>query len=479
MNVAEQKPQESLQESLQQVQRLLARHKLVEDLVHKQDMPRHDIVETLVHKQNLVELQHKLEQLHPADVAYILETLPLDDRLTVWDLVKAERDGDILLEVSDSVRESLLKSMDSDEILAATENLDADEIADLAPDLPTDVVHELMGSLDTEEREQVRSALSYDEDQVGGLMDFEMVTIRDDVTLEVVLRYLRRFDELPDHTDKLFVVDKAETLQGVLTLKRLLINDPEKSVAEVMSRDVVTFRPEDDAGDAAQSFERYDLVSAPVVNEASKLVGRLTVDMMVDVIREESESEMLSLAGLREEEDLFSSVWASAKNRWPWLATNICTAFVASRVIGAFEGTISQLVALSTLMTIVAGIGGNTGNQTSTLIIRALALGQVNSSNARRLILKELGIALLNGAVWGGVMGLIAYLLYHQVSLGLVMMAAMVLNFQVAALVGIFVPLTMHKMGRDPAYGSSVLLTATTDSMGFFIFLGLATIFLL
>ncbi len=479
MNVAEQKPQESLQESLQQVQRLLARHKLVEDLVHKQDMPRHDIVETLVHKQNLVELQHKLEQLHPADVAYILETLPLDDRLTVWDLVKAERDGDILLEVSDSVRESLLKSMDSDEILAATENLDADEIADLAPDLPTDVVHELMGSLDTEEREQVRSALSYDEDQVGGLMDFEMVTIRDDVTLEVVLRYLRRFDELPDHTDKLFVVDKAETLQGVLTLKRLLINDPEKSVAEVMSRDVVTFRPEDDASDAAQSFERYDLVSAPVINEASKLVGRLTVDMMVDVIREESESEMLSLAGLRDEEDLFSSVWASAKNRWPWLATNICTAFVASRVIGAFEGTISQLVALSTLMTIVAGIGGNTGNQTSTLIIRALALGQVNASNARRLILKELGIALLNGAVWGGVMGLIAYLLYHQVSLGLVMMAAMVLNFQVAALVGIFVPLTMHKMGRDPAYGSSVLLTATTDSMGFFIFLGLATIFLL
>ncbi|WP_137936476.1 magnesium transporter [Chitinivorax sp. B] len=479
MNANEQKPQESLQESLQQVQRLIARHKLVEGLVHKQDMPKHDLVETLVHRQNLVELQQKLEQLHPADIAHILEALPVDERLLVWDMVKADRDGDILLEVSDAVRETLLAHMDSDEILAAAEQLDADEIADLAPDLPQAIVHELMDSLDKEEREQVQSALSYDEHQVGGMMDFEMVTIRDDVTLEVVLRYLRRFDELPNHTDKLFVVDKAEKLKGILPIKRLLVNDPDKSVAEIMAQDMVTFHPEEDAGDAAQAFERYDLISAPVIDRGGKLIGRLTVDMMVDVIREETENEMLNLAGLREDEDLFSSVWASAKNRWPWLAINICTAFVASRVIGAFENTISSLVALSTLMTIVAGIGGNTGNQTSTLIIRGLALNQINASNARRLIIKELGIALLNGLVWGSVMGFIAWLLYKQVSLGLVMMAAMVLNFQVAALVGIFVPLTMHKMGRDPAFGSSVLLTATTDSMGFFIFLGLATAFLL
>ena len=479
MNVTEQKPQESLQENLHQVQRLLHRHKLVEDLVHKQDMPKHDLVETLVHRQNLTELQNKLEQLHPADVAHILEALPLEDRLTVWELVKTDSEGDILLEVSDAVRETLLATMDSDEIIAAAETLDADEIADLAQDLPREVVHELMDSLEEEEREQLQSALSYDEDQVGSVMDFEMVTIREDVTLEVVLRYLRRFDELPNHTDKLFVVDKDETLKGLLHLKTLLVTDPETMVNDVMATDVVTFYGTDDTGEAAQAFERYDLVSAPVIDSQHKLIGRLTVDMMVDVIREESESEVLNLAGLREEEDLFSSVWKSAQNRWPWLALNLCTAFLASRVIGAFEGTIAQIVALAALMPIVSGIGGNTGTQTSTLIIRSIALGQITSGTARRLIVKESGIALLNGLVWGSVLGVIAWLLYKKLSIGLLMMAAMTLNLQVAALVGILVPMTMHKLGRDPAFGSSVLLTATTDSMGFFIFLGLATLFLL
>lgn len=479
MNVTEQKPQESLQENLHQVQRLLHRHKLVEDLVHKQDMPKHALVETLVHRQNLTELQNKLEQLHPADVAHILEALPLDDRLTVWELVKTDREGDILLEVSDAVRETLLATMDNDEIIAAAETLDADEIADLAQDLPREVVHELMDSLEEEEREQLQSALSYDEDQVGSVMDFEMVTIREDVTLEVVLRYLRRFEELPSHTDKLFVIDKDDTLKGVLHLKTLLVTDPECTVSGVMATDVVTFYGNDDTGEAAQAFERYDLVSAPVIDSQHKLIGRLTVDMMVDVIREESESEVLNLAGLREEEDLFSSVWKSAQNRWPWLALNLCTAFLASRVIGAFEGTIAQIVALAALMPIVSGIGGNTGTQTSTLIIRSIALGQITSGTAQRLIIKESGIALLNGVVWGSVLGVVAWLLYKKLSIGLLMMAAMTLNLQVAALVGIMVPLTMHKLGRDPAFGSSVLLTATTDSMGFFIFLGLATLFLL
>jgi len=479
MNVNEQKPQESLHDSLHQVQRLLQRHKLVEELVHKQDMPKHDLVETLVHRQNLTELQHKLEQLHPADVAYILEALPLAERLTVWELVKSDREGDILLEVSDAVRETLLATMDSDEIIAAAEQLDADEIADLAPDLPREVVHELMDSLEQEEREQLQSALSYDEDQVGSVMDFEMVTIREDVTLEVVLRYLRRFDELPNHTDKLFVVDTDNTLKGVLHLKTLLVSDPDRQVGEVMATDVVTFRGTDDTGEAAQAFERYDLVSAPVIDYQNRLVGRLTVDMMVDVIREESESEVLNLAGLREEEDLFSSVWKSAQNRWPWVALNLCTAFIASRVIGAFEGTIAQIVALATLMPIVSGIGGNTGTQTSTLIIRAIALGQITGGTTRRLMLKESGIALLNGVVWGSVLGVVAWLLYQKWTIGLLMMAAMTLNLQVAALVGILVPITMHKLGRDPAFGSSVLLTFSTDSMGFFIFLGLATLFLM
>jgi len=397
----------------------------------------------------------------------------------VWDLVKAERDGEILLEVSDAVRETLIANMDSQELVAAAEQLDTDEIADLVQDLPQDVVAGVIQSLPVEEREQLRSAMSYPEDSVGALMDFDMVSVRDDVTLEVVLRYLRRMDELPDHTDQVFVVDRDETIKGVLPINRLIVTDPEVLVASVMNAEFISFSPDDKAQKAAQAFERYDLVSAPVVDQKNRLAGRVTVDAVVDFIREESEAELLSMAGLREEEDIFASVWKSAKNRWLWLAVNLCTAFFASRVIGAFEGTIEKLVALATLMPIVAGIAGNSGNQTTTLIIRALALGQVTPENARRMILKELAISLLNGLVWGGVAGLFAWWLYDNVGLGVVMTGAMFLNLLVGALVGILVPMAMQRMGRDPAIGSSVLLTFSTDSMGFFIFLGLATVFLL
>ncbi|WP_312957807.1 magnesium transporter [Stutzerimonas nitrititolerans] len=473
------KPQESLQDRLAQVVELLHRHRLVEDLAHRQEGQHQERVENLVHRQNLVELQRKLEVLHPADVAHILEALPLDDRLTVWQLVKSERDGDILLEVSDAVRETLIADMDDHEILAAAKDLDADELADLAAELPRDVVHELMETLDAQQRERVRSALSYEEDQVGALMDFEMVTIREDVSLEVVLRYLRRLKELPGHTDKLFVVDYDGVLKGVLPIKRLLVNDPEKQVAEVMASDPVTFHPDEDAYEAAQAFERYDLVSTPVVDKSGKLIGRLTIDEMVDLIREESESEVLSMAGLREEEDIFASVWKSLRNRWAWLAVNLVTAFVASRVIGLFDGSIEKLVALAALMPIVAGIGGNSGNQTITMIVRAMALDQIGTGNSTRLLRKEAGVGLLNGLIWGGVIGLMVYWLYDSWSLGLVMTAAMTLNLLLAALMGVLIPMTLARLGRDPALGSSVMITAMTDSGGFFIFLGLATVFLL
>jgi len=476
---AERKRTPSVQEALDQVKALLQKHRIVESMVHKQDMPRHELVESLVHKQNLVELQKKLDRLHPADVAYILEALPLEERLVLWDLVKDERDGEILLEVSDAVRETLIANMDSQELVAAAEQLDTDEIADLVQDLPQDVVAGVFQSLPVEEREQLRSAMSYPEDSVGALMDFDMVSVRDDVTLEVVLRYLRRMDELPDHTDQLFVVDRDEAIKGVLPINRLIVTDPEVLVASVMNAEFISFSPDDKAQKAAQAFERYDLVSAPVVDQKNRLAGRVTVDAVVDFIRDESEAELLGKAGLREEEDIFASVWQSAKNRWLWLAVNLCTAFFASRVIGVFEGTIEKLVALATLMPIVAGIAGNSGNQTTTLIIRALALGQVTPESARRMILKELAISLLNGLVWGGVAGLFAWWLYGNVALGAVMMGSMLLNLLVSALVGILVPMAMQRMGRDPAIGSSVLLTFTTDSMGFFIFLGLATVFLL
>ena len=474
----ENQSQDTLEAHLAQVQTLLGRMRLVEELVHKQGGPRQDLVENLVHKQNLSELQRKLEQLHPADIAYILEALPLDERRLVWDLVKAENDGEILLEVSDSVRESLIETMDRDELLAAAESLDTDEIADIAADLPQDVIQELLATLDTQKRARLQSALSYPEDSVGALMDFEMVTIRADVTIEVALRYLRRLGELPDQLDKLFVVD-GDALIGVLPLKRLLTTDPEASVAAVMVEDFVKFLPEDEAHEASQAFERYDLVMAPVVDARGRLIGRLTVDAVVDYIRESADSDMLSMAGLKEEEDLFSTVWRSAKNRWMWLSINLMTAFIASRVIGAFEGSIEKLAALAALMPIIAGIGGNTGNQTIALIVRGLALGQITHANARRLFVKELGVALLNGLVWGSVVGVFAWLLYDNPALGGVMALAMLLNLLVAALAGIFIPMTLERVKRDPAIGSSVLLTFVTDSMGFFIFLGLATLLLL
>jgi magnesium transporter len=275
------------------------------------------------------------------------------------------------------------------------------------------------------------------------------------------------------------VVDRNNLLLGVLPLKRLVVSDLEANVADIMAADAVLFHPQDDTDEAAQAFERYDLVTAPVVDTNNKLLGRITVDAVMDYIRDESESDMLSMAGLREEEDFFASVWKSVQNRWAWLAINLMTAILASRVIGLFEGSIEKIVALAALMPIVAGIGGNSGNQTTTMIVRGLALGQISSHNIQSLVKKELGVALLNGLLWGSVLGLIAYMLYGNYQLGVVMMSAMTLNLLLAAVMGVVIPLRMHKSGRDPAVGTSVLITAVTDSGGFFIFLGLATLFLL
>ncbi len=475
----ENQSQDNLENSLEQIQTLLAKMRQVEEHVHRQGGMQEDLPDNREHARQLTELQGRLDDLHPADIAYILEALPLNERRLVWNLVDAEQNGEILLEVSDSVRESLIEAMNKAELLAAAESLDTDEIADIAADLPRDVIEELLTTLDAQKRALLQSALAYPEDTVGALMDFEMVTIRQDVTLEVALRYLRRLGELPDHLDKLFVVDHADEIIGVLPLKRLLTTDPEASVAAIMVEDFVKFRPEDEADEASQAFERYDLVMAPVVDASGRLIGRLTVNAVVDYIRESADADMLSMAGLKEEEDLFATVWHAAKNRWMWLAVNLCTAFIASRVIGAFEGSIEKLAALAALMPIIAGIGGNSGNQTITLIIRGLALGHVTTANARRLVVKEIGVAILNGLVWGSAVGVFAWLLYDKPALGGVMALAMLLNLLVAALAGIFIPMVLERMGRDPAIGSSVLLTFITDSMGFFIFLGLATILLL
>ena len=437
-----------------------------------------EVQERLRDGQRLVELRRTLEGLHPADIAYILEALPPAERLAVWDLVKADRDGEILVEVSDAVREALIASMNSAELVAAAETLEADELADIAPDLPPSVIEEVVQSLAAEERERLRAALSYPEGSVGALMDFDHVAVRDNVSLEAATRFLRRLDELPDHTDQLFVVDRDQRLKGTLPLARLIVSDLHLQIAGVMVPESVKLYPEDSAEDAASAFERYDLVSAPVVDAEGRLIGRLTVDAVVDYIRQSSAESRLAEAGLQHEEDVFAPVLDSFKNRWAWLALNLVTAFIASRVIGVFEDSIAQLVALAALMPIVAGIGGNSGNQTVTMIVRALALGQIQRPYWTKLLGKEIGVALLNGVVWGTLLGAMAYLFYGSVALGGVMALAMLLNLMLAAAMGVAIPWMRARRGKDPAPGSSVLITAVTDAGGFFIFLGLATLFL-
>ncbi|HZH07619.1 MAG TPA: magnesium transporter [Lautropia sp.] len=476
---------EEAQRALAEVQDLLQHYGAVREQARNEGQvaggDRADIVARLSEAQYLSHLRTRVERLHPADVAYVLEALPREERLLVWDSVKAEADGAILLEVSEPVRDSLIASMSRAELVAAVKGLDADDLADLADHLPDEVVDEVRRQLTPEEREQLRAAMSYPEDSVGARMDFDLVTVREDVKLEVVLRYLRRFDELPQHTDQVFVVDRYDMLKGSLPIDQLLINEPDALVSDVIKRDVLALRGLDDVGEAAQAFERYDLVSAPVIDPHGHLIGRLTIDEVVDVIREEGETDVLLQAGLREEEDLFASIWYSARNRWLWLALNLVTAFFASRVIGLFDDTIEKVVALAALMPIVAGIAGNSGNQTMTLVVRSLALGQVTRSNVKRLIRKELLIATLNGVVWGGVAGAFAWLLYRGTPyaqvLGITMMLAILFNLLIGTLIGVLVPFMLERAGRDPAIGSSVLLTFSTDSFGFLIFLGLATIF--
>jgi len=471
--------------ALEEIQAMLARFRVESELVHREQMvadpSRRELVEQLVAKQQTAALAPRIRSLHAADIAFVLEALPPEHRQLIWPLVPEADQADVMVELPSPVRVGLIGLMTREALLQMAQGLDTDDLAAMADELPQEVVDRVQQGLSIEEREQLRAAMSYPEESVGARMDFEMVTIREDVTLEVVLRYLRRFDSLPDHTDQIFVVDRRGLLLGGLAITQVLLHEPETEVTNVMNAEVFRLNARDLAFDAAQAFQRYDLVSAPVIDDSGRLIGRLSVSEVVDVIQEESDADVLAQAGLREEEDLFASVWASAKNRWMWLALNLCTAFFASRVIGAFEDTVERVVALAALMPIVAGIAGNSGNQTMTLFIRSLALGQVAGPNVLRLFSKEIAIAGLNGLVWGGVAGLFAWWLYADTSqgglLGLTMMLAIVLNLLIGAMIAILVPLALDRMGRDPAMGASVLLTFSTDSMGFFIFLGLASLF--
>lgn len=428
---------------------------------------------------DIAEVGVLVAHLPAPDLADTLEALPTEERRALWRLVEDLKRGEVLVEASDSVREDLIEEMSDKALLEALRGLDIDEQIYLVKRLPRNLTGRLVASLPPNDRARVHQVMSYEQNSVGALMEFEVITVRPEVTLEAVQRYLHRLGSMPQNTDKLFVTDRDGELLGELPLQTILLNDTQTRVSEVMEADPVTFSPHDDAEKTARTFERDNLVSAPVVNPDGKLLGRVTIDEIVNVVYEESDNDMRLMGGLSPEEDVFAPVGKAVKNRWAWLAINLCTAFIASRVIDGFEHTISQLVALASLMPIVAGIGGNTGNQTITMIVRALALQNIQPGNYRFLIFRELGVALINGLVWGGIMGGVTWALYGDMALGGVMTLAMVLNLLLAATMGVLIPMIMVRLGRDPAVGSSVMITALTDTGGFFIFLGLATIFLL
>ncbi len=468
---------EAVQAKLDEVTRLLEKHRVLTTLAGRQQTEKRDLLEAIQRRENLADLQKHLRGVHPADLAVILAALPVDDRLLVWRQLEPRDAGLALVELDPEIRSAIVDAVEPGELSAAVTQLDADDLSYLSESLPPEVLAQASRSLAAGDQSWLVGARAYPEHTVGRLMSRDVVFVRADETVGDAVRTLRARDELPGQTDRLFVVDARHFLKGSVPLPNLLRADAGTLVTAVMLTDIAAFKPDDPAERAAKAFERYDLVSAPVVDDLSKLVGRITIDAVVDYLRESSEQDALTRAGLRGAEDLFATVSESVRNRWPWLCLNLITAFVASRVIGIFEDTITQIVALATLMPIVASIGGNTGNQTVALVIRALALDQLRGSQLQ-LVRKELTVSLVNGVTWGGVMGLAAAAMYHSLALGAVMMAAVVLNLVVAAFAGMAVPLALHWAGRDPVHGSSVMLTFITDGMGFFLFLGLAALLL-
>ncbi|KRG40467.1 magnesium transporter [Stenotrophomonas pictorum JCM 9942] len=417
--------------------------------------------------------------LAPAEIGNLLESLPPGKREVVWGLVDPEDDGEVLVHVGDEVRESLLADMDPDEIIAAVEDLDIDDLADLVEDLPDTVIDEVLKSMDRENRERLEQVLSYPEDTAGRLMNPDVVTVRADVNVDVVLRYLRLRGELPDHTDHLFVVSRRHQYLGRLSLAALVTHEDSTPINRLIDDEQPAIDVGESAEEVARQFSDHDWVSAPVVDDNNILLGRITIDDVVDIIRSQAEHQALGAAGLDEEEDLFSPIKRAVRGRVVWLGINLCTAFLAASVIGQFEVTLEKIVALAVLMPIVAGVGGNAAVQVLTLMVRGLALGQVGPSNARILLWKEMRVALINGTLIGVVVGIIAFLWFHSMLLSVVITLALIINFCAAALAGVLLPLMLKRMNVDPAVAGTVVVTAVTDVMGFFSFLGLATLILL
>lgn len=419
-----------------------------------------------------------IASLHPSELARLLESLPLRERAVVWEMVGSEREGDVLVEVAEEVRDGLIEGMETEQLIAAIEGMELDDLADLVADLPETLTQEVLRSLDQQDRERLHHVLSYDEDSAGGLMNIDIVTVRPDVTLEVVMRYLRARGGIPDGTDSIFVVNRNSEYQGALLLSRLLTNDPEKSVAEVMSRDIAPIPATTTSEKVVWEFENRDLLSAPVTDEENRVVGRITVDDVVDVIREEAEHTLMGRAGLDEEDDMFAPAVRSAGRRALWLGINLATAFIAASVVDLFQTTLDKIVLLAVLMPVVPSMGGIAGTQSLTIMTRAIALGQIDRANVAGILQKEVLVGVLNGLLWATVVAVFTYLWFEDWRIGAVIAGAMATNLIVAAGAGFAVPLTLKRINIDPALAGGVVLTTITDVVGYMSFLGLGAMFL-
>jgi magnesium transporter len=417
--------------------------------------------------------------LHPSEIARLLESLPPHERAVIWEMVQPDIEGDVLVELAEEVRDGLIEGMPTDELVAAIEGMELDDLADLVADLPEALTQEVLRSLDHQDRDRLDAVMSYDEDSAGGLMNVDIITVRPDVTLDVVLRYLRARAEIPDGTDSIYVVNRDNEYFGSLFLSRLLTVDPTQSVAEVMSTNVNPIPAETASEEVVWEFENQDLLSAPVVDENNRVVGRITVDDVVDVIRDEAEHSLMGAAGLDEEDDMFAPATKTARRRALWLGINLATAFLAASVVDMFQTTLDKIVLLAVLMPVVPSMGGVAGSQSLTIITRAIALGQVDKSNANQILRKELLVGILNGLAWAVVVAVFTYLWFGDWRIGAVIAGALIINMAVAALAGVSLPLIMKQLKIDPAIAGGVVLTTITDVVGYTAFLGLGATFLL
>jgi len=450
----------------------------MENQVHQNTEERLERLSDVIETGTLNQLISMINAMHPGEIAHLLESSPPARRSFLWKLIDSENEGETLIELGEEARASLVGEMESGDLIDAVKDLDVDDIADFIQSLPDALTEQTLAGLSRQQRQRVEAVLVYDEDTAGGMMDTQVLTTRIDVNVDVVLRYLRLQDELPSHTDTLIVIDKYEKYLGIVSLSNLLTSQPDQKLTDITDDEHPAIPADMSSREVASLFEDRDLISAPVVNGNGKLLGRITIDDVVDVIRDDAEHSMMGMAVLNEEEDLFAPVLTSVKRRALWLGTNLLTAFLAAWVIKQFTETLEAAIALAVLMSIVPSMGGIAGSQTLTLVIRGLALGQIVKSNTKSLLIKELLLGLLNGIIWAVIVFAISVFIFHDMGIGIVMAIAMLLNLSVAPLAGVLLPLVLRKLNIDPALAGSVLLTTVTDIVGYLAVLGLATMLL-